>query len=402
MVRRRWVRWLRCWRSCFWSSGSSRSWPGSAGREAGRRADERLRHGDADRVAVRLRAASEPDRLRVRRGPQRCPAGRPPRARDGRPGQGRIGLRPRDPRRRADRRASRRPSVASGSACCSWRSDDANGRDRSARAAPLRACVLPGRPTPFRSSSAARCAVRLWARRTGRPARNSTTVIPHRSIDHIQKRSSGRSNRVSRATLNTPSWPTTIDHGWSGGGIAVAGDLRPVERARAARPSPSRASSVAERRPDACRDLGERLAAGCPDFQRRSAPGRRARLRSGRRSRRGAGPASRPGRSRGSRDRARRVTLAPRSAGSRRSIASAVSRRPAQRRVDELERVAARAPAGRAAACGAARRLATSAAWRRPVRGQRRCRPGPGSGPRRCTSTRRGGRGRASRRGRPG
>ena len=41
-----------------------------------RRDDRRrgVRHGDADRVAVRLRAASEPDGLRVRGCPRRCPA----------------------------------------------------------------------------------------------------------------------------------------------------------------------------------------------------------------------------------------------------------------------------------------------------------------------------------------
>jgi hypothetical protein len=46
-----------------------------------------------------------------------------------------------------------------------------------------------------------------------RPARSSTTVIPHSSNDHIQKRSSGRSKSVSSRTLKTPSWPTTTDHG---------------------------------------------------------------------------------------------------------------------------------------------------------------------------------------------
>ena len=72
-------------------------------------------------------------------------------------------------------------------------------------------------------------------------------MIPHRSIDHIQKRSSGRSNSVSSATLKTPSCPTTIDHGWSGDGVAVAGDLRTVVRAglpgrrRDARASPASA-----------------------------------------------------------------------------------------------------------------------------------------------------------------
>jgi hypothetical protein len=93
----RWVRSWPCWRCCCWSSGASRSW--LAARAARRNHGGRgLRHGHADRVAVRLRTASEPDGLRVRGCPQRCPADRPPRAGDGRAGQGRIRLRPRDPR----------------------------------------------------------------------------------------------------------------------------------------------------------------------------------------------------------------------------------------------------------------------------------------------------------------
>ena len=82
------------------------------------------------------------------------------------------------------------------------------------------------------------------------------TLTAHRSIDHIQKRSSGRSKSVSRATLKTPSWPTIIDHGWSRSGVRVAGDLRPVERAgwpALAEPREHRR----QRRPDPCRDLGE-------------------------------------------------------------------------------------------------------------------------------------------------
>ena len=86
------------------------------------------------------------------------------------------------------------------------------------------------------------------------------TVTPHRSIDHIQKRSSGRSKSASIATLKTPSWPTTIDPGH---GVAVAGDLRTVVRAGL--------TSLAETtehpgkcRSDTGRDLGEWLAAGRP------------------------------------------------------------------------------------------------------------------------------------------
>ena len=53
------------------------------------------------------------------------------------------------------------------------------------------------------------------ARRTGRPPRNSTIVIPVSAIVNIQKWVSGSPNSVSIVTLNTPSWPTRIDHGWS-------------------------------------------------------------------------------------------------------------------------------------------------------------------------------------------
>ena len=87
--------------------------------------------------------------------------------------------------------------------------------------------------TSCSSRSAARWPVRLWARRTAWPARNSTTVIAQRSIVHIQNRDSGRSNSVSSVILNTPSWPTTIDHGWSAGGVRVAGDLVAIARSRA-------------------------------------------------------------------------------------------------------------------------------------------------------------------------
>ena len=82
-----------------------RSSPGSADREVGRRADGA--YGTVTRIASRLRvrAAADADRLRVRRRPRRGPARRPSRARDGRPRQGRVGLRPRDPRRGADRTA---------------------------------------------------------------------------------------------------------------------------------------------------------------------------------------------------------------------------------------------------------------------------------------------------------
>ena len=107
-------------------------------------------------------------------------------------------------------------------------------------------------------------------RRTGRPARSSTTVIPHRSIDHIQNRSSGRSNSVSRATLKTPSCATTIDQGWSAARSAVPATCGrswlPGCRRRRAR------QDCRERRPDPRRDIGSDSPPGRPVLQRRPAP----------------------------------------------------------------------------------------------------------------------------------
>ena len=135
------------------------------------------------------------------------------------------------PRRRADRDPAGRPATAPGGAPAAGLPAQGapppplagRGRDALAAGARRRRAVrgrrrgrAPRAPRRLaRSRASARWPVRLWARRTGRPARNSTTVIAHRSIDHIQNRSSGRSNRVSRVTLKTPSWPTTIVHGWS-------------------------------------------------------------------------------------------------------------------------------------------------------------------------------------------
>ena len=214
--------------------------------------------------------------------------------------------------------------------------------------------------------------VRLWARRTGRPARSSTTVIAHRSIDHIQKRSSGRSNRVSRATLKTPSWPTTIDHGWLGRRVAVAGDLRtgracPAPGRRRAAPGSSRAP--AGRVPATS---GSDSPPGAQAVERAPPPGRELGAVARARSRRDGGPPSRPGRSRGSPGRAGGRALEPARAQRVARWPSAVSVVRAERRVDDLERRRRPGPAGPAAACGAASRSATSAAWRRPSGGQRR------------------------------
>ena len=123
------------------------------------------------------------------------------------------------------------------------------------------------RPRPWASSSSsgARCSVRLCARSTARPPRNSTTEIPHRANENVQNRLSGMSNSVSSTTLNTPSWPTRIDHGWpaSGPAPAVAADLGPVEAATrvvAAQPL----EDAGEGRAGPRLDLGERLAARRP------------------------------------------------------------------------------------------------------------------------------------------
>ena len=85
------------------------------------------------------------------------------------------------------------------------------------------------------SRSGARCSVRFAARRTGRPPRSSTTVIPVSAIVNIQKWVSGSPNSVSSVTLNTPSWPTSTDHGWSAprADARVPADLRAGPASRA-------------------------------------------------------------------------------------------------------------------------------------------------------------------------
>ena len=101
-------------------------------------------------------------------------------------------------------------------------------------------------------------------------------MIPHRSNDHIQNRSSGRSNSVSIVTLKTPSWPTTIAPRAVVARLAVAarparGELRTTRR----RPSPARGRGQAVA--DALGDLGEGLAAGGPDLGRPLPPTARSR-----------------------------------------------------------------------------------------------------------------------------
>ena len=102
--------------------GASRSSPGGAGRAAD---DARRRVcGRSPRLAapVRLRAAADADRLRVRRRPRRRAARRPARARRPSPGQGRGGLRPARRSATTGCRPCATRIAASGSRCCAWRS----------------------------------------------------------------------------------------------------------------------------------------------------------------------------------------------------------------------------------------------------------------------------------------
>ena len=83
----------------------------SAGCDLARR---RLRLGHPHRLSLRVRAATHPDRLRVRRLARRGPADRETRARDGRAGQGRVRLCPPDLRRGADGQPARGAAPAPG------------------------------------------------------------------------------------------------------------------------------------------------------------------------------------------------------------------------------------------------------------------------------------------------
>ena len=190
------------------------------------------------RPSVRLRAAAEPDRVRVHRGARRGPPERPARPADGRPGEGRGRLRARAARRRPAAGAARRPAPAAGRAAGAdlppsraaraaasradrrRRGEPAGARaTRLARGWPLRPRCGPRRPpspgSAARPWSGPRWSVRLWARRTARPATSSTTLIPVSAHGNVQNRSSGRSSRASRATLKMPSWPTRSAHGAS-------------------------------------------------------------------------------------------------------------------------------------------------------------------------------------------
>ena len=197
-------------------------------------------------------------------------------------------------------------------------------------------------------------------------------MIPHRSNDHVQKRSSGRSNRVSSTTLKTPSWPTTTDHGWSA-----------RRRRRSRRPGADRACPAAgrrraarrsarERRPDAAWTLGRATRRRAPTPRSGCAARPRARRRSGAstssrgRPSQSPWPISRnPGRAGGT---ARPAASPP----SRRRWPRAVSVVRAERRVDDLERAAGRAPAAPARRAASASRSADQRRLPPPDRGQRR------------------------------
>ena len=347
--------------------------------------------------AVRVRAAPDPDRLRVRGGPRRGPARRPARAPDRRDGEGRGRLRP---ARRSATTGSRRcatsyrrlrvgllrlavPARATGA--------DALGADAAAR-----------RRLRARRSAAPLARVSAWAASSRRPREVLGQV--HRPDDAAGRRGTRRprsrrgrttTSRTARAagrtgsaaaTLKTPSWPTTIDHGCVAGGVAVAGDLGPVERARAARLRRARARSAGERRPDPRRDVGERLAARRPGLERASPPRRedvapaRARSRSRWRPSHSPWPISmKPGIGA---DAGSAAPNAPLGRPSPSRSASAVCGRPAERRVDDLERRAGRD--GRAGgACGGRAARATQRGLASPDRARAASRPGPGTGPRR-------------------
>ena len=313
-------------------------------------------------------------------------------ARDRRPGQGRGRLRRPRLGRRPDSRALRDgAATAAGQPAAAGLPPRATGARRRALRRAVRleraaaGCAPPRRLASAASSrSGARCAVRLWARRTGRPARNSTTrdraqvhrPHPEPLERQVEQRQQGD---LEDAVVADDDRPRVV-----GPAVAVAGDLRPVERARRAGRRRARARIVGERRPDprlrprgATRRRAPRPRAGVA--ARPASVGRVA----GRRSRRGGGPPTRPGRSRGSPGRAGGDGAAAGSRPARRRSPrrSAVVRR--ERRVDDLERRAGRDRQRRRGVRVRRAGRRRSAAWRRPDRRSAASRPGPGSGPRR-------------------
>ena len=269
---------------------------------------------------------------------------------------------------------------------------------------PARATARPTasspRPRPAPPRRGAARGARSGCAPAGRPARRGTRRPRSRTgaNENVQNRLSGRSNRVSSTTLNTPSWPTRIDHGCPSSvpDAAVAADLRPVEAAaRVVAPEPLED----RRRAPAARAPGPRPATRRPaptDSCGPAPPAGELAGPSGARSRRGSRPPTRPARSRGSR--------AP---GARRTLAADRGRRHGAPRSRSCGRAGSgRSRSGRPPGTGSSGRRvrAPRAAGRErrlpPARRRTAAsRPGPGTGPRGSTRTRRAGAGRASRRG---
>ena len=182
----------------------------------------------------------------------------------------------------------------------------------------------------------------------------------------------------------------------------IAADLRAdrVRRRAAAAASASRTSLRGRR--TRVRTSASRSPPGRPRLGRAPPPGREPLAVAARRSRSRGGPPSRPGRSRRTAGPAGSA-IGPAAASPRPGSPGPIGRGRlggARRAASGRSRPAARpGPAGAAESCGRGEpRRATSSAWRRP-RAESGVSAGPGTGPRRSTPTRRGGRGRASRRG---
>ncbi len=350
----------------------------------------RLRDGHPDRVAVRVRAAARPDRLRVRgrRWARSCPTSDPswrrwPGPRSSRSMPARCSA---PSGSRACRAAQRRLRVASCGSPSGARNAAAAALDGAPRAAPVARArrsgfVPPGRARRrFVASAAARWAVRLWARRTGRPARNSMTRDPaqvHRPHPEPVERQveQGQQRDLEDAVVADHDRPRVVRDG-------VARSRRPAggRACRAPGPRASRARIVASAGRTRAATSGRDSPPGAQAVERGSPPGRQLCRRSALRSRRDGGPASRPGGSRGSPGRAARDGHA----------GGAGSRARSPRRSGSC----ARAGSGRARA-GAGRDRQCRRVVRRgePLRDERRLappdrrsaasRPGPGSGPRR-------------------
>ena len=122
-------------------------------------------------------------------------------------------------------------------------------------------------------SSGARCAVRLWARRTGPPG----PELDDRDRAQVHRpHPEPLEGQVEQGQQDDLEDPVVTDHDGprlDGRRLAVPGDLGPIERpGRPAVGEPRQ--KRAERRPDPCLDGGQRLATGRPAVDRAAAPGR--------------------------------------------------------------------------------------------------------------------------------